>query len=213
MRLLNKNPGRTLFEIHHALNKSFPGLLTPDAGLILACLESYAQADPPESGLWRLRPQDEPAVRRSDLHEAREMVKRLGEKMGFTVSVPASRHTSKPGQISTSTPFTWQNQMGQAEIVFYIIASAAFGQILLDPPAQAGRQILVLPGSRANLSLYKIRSDPRLKEAVEKKWHFLKYRQLRLLEANPPEATAFLEHLSSDPLTSQQSQIRLPGFN
>jgi hypothetical protein len=86
VRLLNKNPGRTFRELEHSLFKTFPGLFTPEEVFVLACLESYAQQDPPESGLWRLADQDQPSQRRSDLQKAREMVERLGEKLGYQLS-------------------------------------------------------------------------------------------------------------------------------
>ncbi|MEN8172090.1 MAG: hypothetical protein ABFS03_04345, partial [Chloroflexota bacterium] len=63
VQLLIKNPNSSTQDLNTAVCASFPGLFTPNLSLIQTCLESYGQQNP-GTGLWNIRPQDEPAARR-----------------------------------------------------------------------------------------------------------------------------------------------------
>jgi hypothetical protein len=187
VRWLIKNPKRRLDEIETALCAAFPGLITPSSSLIQMILESYAA--PSESGppLWQIRPGEAPAKRREDLSAIRRGLERLGKKLGYV---------SK----GEEPPLTW---MSNDEPAYLLVpqASAVISRYLLHPQSMAPeRCILVVPGSRVNLILYKLRRDPRLAEAMASGWRLMKFRQLREMldqpELNPGE---FESLLNGDP--------------
>jgi len=190
---LIKNPGCTLLEADIAMCAQFPGLLTPGRALILATLESYGEQD--EDGGWHQRQNDTPTARRADLEEITQHLLELGERLGF--------------EAQEGPPLRWE-QDGQFRRAFYVIASAILGEVLFQgdhPPAQS---FVVLPGSRANLVMHKLHRDPRLREASEKGWRFLKFRQLRRLVESPMlTLQSFDEQVELDPLTYDEPQIML----
>jgi hypothetical protein len=203
VRTLQKNAGCTLVEIDVALCQSFPGLHTPDPDLIQMCLDSYGETVEPGSQAWRLRKEDKPSARREDLERARAMVRQLGEQLGFSVS--------RAGEISTTAvPYIWEEPRGSSRYVIYILASAAFGEIVLRGDTPPEKALIVIPGGRANLAAYKLRSNPVLRQEIDKGWRIVKYRQLRrLLEDRMLTRDNLDEQLTLDPLTYSATQIRL----
>jgi hypothetical protein len=212
---LLRHPGCHSLEIEAALNNAFPGLLTPDLELIHVCLDSYALEEPPGSDLWRLRPQESPAARRSDIEAAYEQLASLAKRLGYTME----------GQ-----PPVWVDEKGQPRFWFYLVASAVIGEIMLgkadNPPSPSASSIIVLPGGRANLVAYKLRHDPRLRAlcaGIEGSsginasapgaalgWRFLKFRHLRQMLDNLLLQRDNLEDiLAQDALTYTVPQMRL----
>ena len=185
-------------------------MLTPSLELINVCLDSYAEQDPPESGFYRLHPQDEPAARRQDIEDAYAHLQVLAERLGYS---------------QEGNPPVWLDGQGQPRFWFYPIASAVIGEHMLgkpgSPPTSASGSIIVLPGGRANLLAYKLRHDPRLAalcasleetptEAASSGWRFLKFRHLRQLLDHPMLLREnFAELLTQDPLTYSAPQMRL----
>jgi hypothetical protein len=201
------HPGCHSLELEAVLNKTFPGLLTPDLELIQICLDSYAVEEPTGSDLWRLRPQESPAARRSDLEAAHAQLNTLASRLGYTLE----------GQ-----PVVWVDEKGQPRYWFYLLASAVIGEIILgkadSPPSPPESSIIVLPGGRANLVAYKLRHDPRLRAlcagmenpANASGWRFLKFRHLRqLLDNLLLQRDNLDENLAQDGLTYTAPQMRL----
>jgi hypothetical protein len=195
VRTLLKSPGLPLSELDAALCAEFPGLLTPNPELLQVCLESYSEEDPPESGRWRLRPQDLPKARRDDLTEIGVLLDQIARQLGY--------------QAEGEDPLLWLDSQGRTAVVIHLLASAVVGQVLLSPPPPAPQRWIVIPGGRANLLAYKLAGDPRLKQAAER-WRFIKYRQVRYLAESPLLSLDFLdEQLSLDPLTYAAPQMRM----
>jgi hypothetical protein len=192
VRYLLRRPGRTLDVIDRALCSVFPGLLTPAQSLVVAALESYGEES---DGQWQLAAGDNPEARRKDLREMRDAVRALGIRLGFSVD--------------GDMPIRWLE--GEKPVLnFYVIASAVLGDVLLNAPSPAGRSLVVMPGRRAGLTLYKLERDPRFKQAMDDGWRFLKFRHIRRLAENhslTPES--FKELLDLDPLTVEQLQAPL----
>ena len=207
VRFLTKHPVCTLSDLQASLFESFPGLLTPDDDLIHACLESYAEPDPENETFWRLRQQDQPAQRRLDLNDVFEMLTTIGERLGLRVN--EKKIDSPQGR----TVVGWLDAFDQPLYWFYPIASAVLSDILLQgQQGEPGEHVIVLPGSRANLVIYKLRRDPRLAERCHPTgdWRFLKFRHLRWQLENPLLTRESLaESLELDPLTYSTSQLRL----
>ncbi len=76
--------------------------------------------------------------------------------------------------------------------------------------AGAKRGVIVLPGSRAGWVEYRLRSDPRLRNAVENGWLLVKFRHVRWLAQNDNLSQENLEELLAlDPLTNKDQQMPL----
>jgi hypothetical protein len=191
---LEKHPGASLRALETALNTAFPGLLTPPPDLLEAILASYAV---PADGLWSLRAEDSPAIRRQDLDEVMASLGALAARLGY-----ASTGEEKPVR-----RVLWM-EGGQTRCIFPVIASAVTGKLLRLPAETAVRRVLVLPGSRAGLLAYKLGRDPSLRSAAEGV-QVLKFRQLRRIAALDDLDRARWElELSGDPLEPPE-QLKL----
>jgi hypothetical protein len=194
VRMLQKSPGQRQAELDTALCRVFPGLSTPPAELIAAILESYGEV---QDGRWKLQSAELPAARRSDLEEARAMLRGLGERLGYTVA--------------GETPLLWTpGRFGQV-YYFYVIASSVISRHVLPAlPAPAGQVVMVFPGGRARLIAYKLRRDPRLREAL-KGVHLLKFRHLRALSERTGLTVEQWEGLldADPPFFEEAEQMRL----
>ena len=207
---LNTHPRKTFLEVDKALCEAFPGLHTPDLDLIRICLDSYGEQEPPESGLWSLRPQELPSVRWNDLISARDMLLNLGRQLGFHTNEGLPHTVVNIAGQNIVSPYFWLDEKGVVRYILYNLTSAAFGEIVLNNQFPASQSIIVLPGGRANLVAFKLRSDPHLRQEIEKGWRFLKYRHLRQLVDSPLVTRETIdEQLGLDPLTYSMPQIRL----
>jgi len=193
VRYLLRRPGHVLNQIDQTLCEVFPGLLTPSRSLILAALQSYGEE---QDGRWRISPNDQPRSRRKDLREIRAALGGLGRRLGYEIA--------KDGAVE------WRGANGRTELTFYPLASAVLGELLLSPGTPPAQSLVVLPGRRAGLALTKIERDPRLKQAVDDGWRFIKYRHVRRLAENLSLThESFAELLDLDPLTMDQLQAPL----
>jgi hypothetical protein len=196
VRYLIHHPGSTFENIDRNLWNNFSGLCTPGLDLLQMCLDSYGEQDPPESDHWVIRPADNPANRRAEIDLIHKQLQQLAERLGYTVQ--------------DDTGLVWVDKKKLPHYWFFIKASAVFSDIVLDSGLPAGRTLIVLPGSRANLVVYKQRCDPRMNQIAESGWRFLKFRHLRwLLETPLLLQDNFDEQLNNDPLTYTAPQQRL----
>ncbi len=202
---LLKHPGCTYEEIDAALCDSFPGLTTPDTEFIRVCLDSYGEQVSPESKKWHIHPQDTPSQRHTDLETTQADITQIADRLGLKWSIQTEDRT-KP-------TVRWMDKTGTFEYWFFPIVSALISEVVLyseQPPSQG---YIVLPGSRANLVIYKLSRDPRLSKIFNPssgKWRFLKFRHLRSLVENPLLNRENLDPLLGlDPLTYSTSQLRL----
>jgi len=194
VKYLSRHPGATQIQIESAINLEFQGLYTPQQAIIKNVLVSYAI---PLGTGWQLRREDSPSMRRKDLHSMRGVLESLGKRLDYQVSTAETAHH----------PLLWL-ESGQLTYVFYIIASAVIGALLLQGVDSGGTRCLVMPGGRAGLLSYKLERDPVLKQLANS-WQLLKYHQIRLL-ADDVSLTRqdWQKELSSDPVT-QPEQMRL----
>ena len=189
--------GGEAVEEHQVLNEVFealPGALTPGRGLVMACLTSYAHRN--EAGLWQLRAEDAFEARSDEVQAIQTDLRTLAGRNGFDVS--------------SVGPQEWRED-GRAVYLFVVLASAAVGPELLAPARPARRRFLVLPGGRAELLEFKLRRDPRLRQALlDGQWTIVKFRQVRRMLADQSLTRATLEPaLAGDPIEALQ-QLALP---
>lgn len=159
-------------DLETTLYPLFPGLLVPSQALITAVLESYALPVGGQPHQWQLRPEDEPNRRRTDLANAADGLKAIGQRMGF--------------RIQDGQPIGWLNEKDEPVYLFFLLASSIISPYVFQThPAPPQRCILVLPGGRTGLLGFKLRRDPRLSSAFQKGWRLLKFRHLRYLSEYP----------------------------
>ena len=194
LRLLASGEPVDEIELQVALYAALPGPLTPGRGLVLACLSSYAQ--PVDTGRWQLRPEDAPAARAMELRDIDALLRGLASRHGY--------------EAAGSDPQTWLDA-GEATYQFAVQSSAMLGPRLLAPGGRARRRFLVLPGGRAGLAEYKLRRDPRLRQALrDGNWVIVKFRHIRLMASDASLTRATLEPaLGADPIEASQ-QLALP---
>lgn len=196
VRYLIKHPGAPTLDIATHIYSCFPGLMTPDSELIQVCLDSYGNEDPPGSGNWKIRVSDLPSARRYDLENITILLKQVAHNLGY--------------QVEDQTPLIWRNAQGEIRFVCYSIVSGVIGEILLNHEYPAEKSLLVLPGGRSNLVVYKLAHNPRLQQVVDMGWRFIKFRQVRWLAKNPVMNEGTLnEQLTKDPLRYDIPQMPL----
>jgi hypothetical protein len=196
---LIKNPGSTFSNIDSVVCQYFSGLVPPPVELIQLCLDSYAFQDINDSNLWFIHEGDLPDRRRLDILEMKDLLMDLGSRLGFMVVTNDSESIIE-----------WINKTTSASYRIFISASAVLGKYLTTTPENIEKSLLVLPGSRSNLVVYKLTQNPYLQKYFDQSWLFIKYRHLRrLAESSTLNLGNLNEQLSLDPLTYSKPQIRL----
>jgi hypothetical protein len=186
----------TLPVLDKAVCESFQGLFTPDYNLVKECLESYSDSDSVKSGYPRIRTQDRPEVRHMGIMAIRSSLAMLGITLGFS---------SEDEQ-----PLIWRESNGDVAYVYYILSTAAFGNIIFSNPYPPTQSFIVMPGGRSRLTQYKLKHNARLRKEVDTGWRFLKFRHIRrLVDAPIINRDNLIEQLEIDPLSEDDPQLRL----
>ncbi len=199
------HPGCTAADVDQAVCAEFPGLFTPDVDIIRLCLQSYGQPITPGDQRWSIRPEDAPAERLSDTARIHHILHEIGIRLQFTITDRSS---------ATSKPYTcWSDDLSGKEYWFFTCTSAAIGEIVLHGEQPPGKGFVVIPASRTNLLVYKLRRDPRLNKAFNPSqgaWQFLKFRHLRSLHDSAMiDRDNWEQMLDLDPLTFTTPQLWL----
>ena len=196
VRQLIEFPGLTPLEYDTRLCQVFTGLLTPASELVHVCIQSYGEPVAPEDTRWQISKQDSPEARRADLSEISSALLQILHRLNCT--------------IEGDKPMLVYDSHGELLYAIHVIASAVICDIILTNPYAPVKSLLVLPGGRANLVAYKLQHDPRLRQAVEAGWRFLKYRQIRSLLQTPTLTRSSLDdQITQDSLTYDAPQLRL----
>jgi hypothetical protein len=182
-----------------AIYARFPGCLTPDSGLVAACLAAYGSETTP--GWWQLRAEDQTRPRTAERLEIAQHLSALGQRMGYR-SVKWD-------------PFDVAWFEGQTVRAAFAVRWQA---VVSDVPALGGagggaRMYLVIPGGRAALVSYKLVRNPLWQQAVEDDdWWFIKYRHIRQLVEQPEVDEYMLRTVVGlDPIVERET-AQLPLF-
>jgi hypothetical protein len=194
VKFLIANPLTTVPELDEHVCSTFRGLLTPEIEFVGVCADSYAEVEEASESL-ELRSEDQPGARIADIKEMQRILTEIGAKCGF--------HPQGERVI------TWKTPSGTVKYEFHLTASGVIGVRIAGSHNPSVRRYIVLPGSRANLVLFKIKHNPALKQAVEAGWEFIKFRHIRqLAEIRLLDGENIAAHLSQDPLTESNLQMR-----
>lgn len=183
------------FDMH--ICNQFPGNLTPDKLNVIMCLDAYAELVSPEDKLWRLRNQENPLNREADINEIRNLLMGIGEELGYKVEMTDNR-------------IYWLDDPIRSEFQFIIIYNAVLAEIAQTSGHSAKKNLIVIPGGRANLILFKLNHNPYLRNLVNEGWIFMKFRLVRKLSVIPNLTREdFTHQLTTDALVYQNPQLPL----
>lgn len=193
LRVLRLRGELTRVEVDEHVYAELPGLVTPDKRLILSCLQSYATEDPRE-GVWKLRPEDEPAARTADSLEIRRLLGKLGRRLEFDVK--HDKHLE------------WLDAQGEIIYAFCVLETAELGTALETVDVEP--VTFVLPGGRASLVAEKTNRDPRLRDLLQNRVGVIKFRHVRRLAVEIGLSRANLaERMAIDPPEYHDPQLPL----
>jgi hypothetical protein len=178
------------------LSESLTGFMTPPPALVEFCLRAYADWQR-ETDTWTLKTGETVEERDRDLDEITRLLLKVVEKLG----------TSLEGE----APLVWKLPGNHA--YRFWVSNTACAAAHSREPEDGIENVLVMPGSRAELLKYKLLRDPQLRGSLEQGWHFLKFRTLRSLAARPDLSPAVWQMmLDSDPIALEESmQLRMFG--
>jgi hypothetical protein len=182
-----------------AVHAQFPGVLTPEAKLVAACLRSYGYEMTPD--YWQLRPEDLPTARQAERQAIVESLVTLGQRLGYRATL------WEPFDVAW-----FQGQEPRA--VFVVRWQAVVGEALALSHQNAGaRPYLVIPGGRAALVNHKLIHNPLWQRTVDEAgWRFVKYRHVRQLVAQPEvDEYALRTIVGLDPIVEQEA-VQIPLF-
>jgi hypothetical protein len=186
----------------------FPGLQTPEPGLVEACLQSYASPASPIH--WQIRPGEALAQRGRDHTEMLTLLTNLGHRLGFRVWIGraelrnrqhgpalndlltvAERYMSIEDILPDATEHSqlmdiiWYENR-RASHVFEVEWTAMLGESVLRRGSRVGglRRYVVVPAERIDLLQVKMERMPLLRRRlIEDVWLFLRFDVLRDLAA------------------------------
>ncbi|MBW6466358.1 MAG: hypothetical protein K0B06_07645 [Brevefilum sp.] len=177
--------------------QALPGIFTPQDELILNCLSSYAELVEPQLHQWSLREAEHPAAREADKQAIEKSLDLIAQQLGFHVS---GKNTINWYDEHDSTP----------AYRFHILTSAILSPYLNVKAPPAHSNILIIPGSRANLLAFKRQRDPILKGRLDHDFLVVKYRLVRDFEVNPLlSRELFKDLIHADPPEYRATQLAL----
>ncbi len=146
----------------------FPGLLTPEEGVIDACLASYGLEVSPNH--WVLREEDQKEERERQRDETIAQLLKLGARLGYE---------AQPG--GGDFHVLWSEE-GETTYAFVVLWMATLS-FILGHRGEKFSHYLVIPEERSSLVRFKLKRNPLLKAVMERgDWQFVKRRHLvRLL--------------------------------
>lgn len=181
-----------------------PGLLTPDAGLIDACLRAYGHEL--ETGRWQLRAEDQPQTREAEQRRMIAGLLDLGQRLGYQAKALDGFDAAwLDGTISGGN---------RVRAAFVVRWQAAVSEALaLGDKAPGARLYLVIPGGRAELASYKLAHNPLWQATLDEAgWRFIKYRHVRQLMAQQEvDEYALRAIVGLDPIVEREA-VQIPLF-
>jgi hypothetical protein len=184
------------------------GLLTPEVELVEMCARAHADFN---NGAWTRRRVDAAQWRADALH----LVRRLGAHLGFQVVEDAGEfdliwriEKIIPGSASGSVP---AEQVSEDAYAFLVRAQVDFGELLAVRTAPL-QGLVVLPESLVELTLERLRREPRRLKKLERAG--LGFLRLPMMELLLNEAVATTPEFQlawglEPPLTQGQEQLQL----
>jgi hypothetical protein len=198
IQLIPERPQWVFQELYAELCHRFPGFLTPDKDLCMACLHSYAQRTYLGRLAYSLDLDELPQKREKEMQEIGALIKHIGSKLGFVMD--------------EGSPLTWYAPNNDPVYQFFITSNTVFSPILMERMQKRScTPVILFPASRSRLILEKQRRNPLLEETLAENWHLVKYRHIRKMgEQDLLSVQAWQDMLDADPpLWEPAAQLKL----
>jgi hypothetical protein len=181
-------------QVREEVYSLFPGLLTPDPGLVEEALHSYGQGSPEA---WRLRPPEE--VR----EEMIALLLRLGERLGFQAWAGA--------RLPRYADVAWREE--ETSYLFLVRQKVSLGDLCrwVEEGPKA-RHLILIPDERTSLLRLRLEGSPLIrKRLAESDWDFVKLGHLRSLAAQDEVDRHDLKKIVGllPPIESAEAQLPL----
>jgi hypothetical protein len=210
-----------------AIYPRFPDLLTPEAKLIEACLQSYTHEIGPDH--WQLRPEDQPENRERQRGQGVANLVKLGLRLSYGVGLSQAwrkrsweggtlvelLRNEDPG-VEPLSPFDvlWHEDK-EVRHAFVLLSMAALGLIPWhkDDIGEGINRYLVIPEERGDLASFRLDRSPWLRRAmVTGGWQFIKYRHLsQLVSASEIDRHDLKKIVGLRPII-EQDEAQIPLF-
>lgn len=208
--VLSTSPLSSTDAITRVVHALFPGLHTPDPGLLEVCLQSYARPASPIH--WQLRPGEALAQRTREHTEMLALLAQLGHRLGYQVWISRGELHNRqhgPGLLhALSSTERYMNaedllpdatehsqlidviwfEERRATHVFEIEWTAMLGESVLRRGTRAAgvQRFVVAPPERMGLIEAKVERLPHLaRRLAEDGWRFLRFDVVRELAQDP----------------------------
>jgi len=152
--------GRPLEEtgLVQSIYRRFNGPLTPDAGLVHACLKAYGEETSP--GHWRLHPSEREGAWQERMAAGVAVLLELGERLGYR-----ARRWEEEGSV------IWEEE-GRPWATFNLLVTASVAGFLphLEAPSPQPEirwRNLVIPAARTGLWQHKLNTQPWLARLIQ----------------------------------------------
>jgi hypothetical protein len=158
-----------------SIYRHFSGPLTPDVGLVRACLKTYGEETSP--GHWRLHPRERQEAWQERKNAGIRDLLALGERLGY--------HTRQKGK---GFDVAWEEE-GYPWAIFSLTATAHVAGFLPHPArtlpqAEIRWRNLVIPATRTSLWQHKLATQPWLPLMIKAGgWTFIKLEHVQTLAA------------------------------
>ncbi len=160
----------SLLELESKICSQLPGRETPESEVIRVCLDSYADPQEYQFGLFKLRLGESSSEREKDVEEMASLLEKCCQSFKLEVS-------------QADNVIEWLDK-GKCVYRFIILTTCVLMPYLSKfAPTNKEKNVLVFPGSHSRWLVYRMRQDTRLEQTLNGNWHLLKYRYLRWLAA------------------------------
>jgi len=191
IRVIQKPDDFTLEDVALKINLNRPGILPISFQQLQRLLNSYCEPQVNATDRWKIKNQELIISRKNDVSEIKKIINEIGGKLGYPVT--------------GDNPICWVSQQQTLNYQFFITASSIISQFQEKFEPENFEVVILFPGSRSDLLSYKLKNDPIYKRRFGK-FHYVKYRHIRLLHENPGLTQhAWVKMLDSDPAVWQES--------
>jgi hypothetical protein len=192
-------------DLYDAIYTRFEGALTPGQEAVTACIASYARQD--DAGEWRLRVEDECAGRQTEMRYVQQCVERLGERLRMKA------HVGRFGECALrDNDVVWESD-AEPPYLLRVVCDTVSAHLEIEAAlaSHMPQCVLVLPGGRSSLVLFRLRSSAPWREAVERQgWRFVKYRHVRrLMREEVVDRSSLLSIVGLDPIV-EHAEVQMP---
>ncbi|HAF48306.1 MAG TPA: hypothetical protein DCL08_03585, partial [Anaerolineaceae bacterium] len=135
--------------------------------------------------------------REAEVNKIRKILLDMGERLNY--------------KSRGDNPILWLDDLdGKPDYSFHVLSTAIVSKLIWENNGYTRTNVLVIPGSRANLLAYKKQRDPILGEILDHNFLTVKFRLIRDLDANALlTRDLFIEQIQIDPPEYRASQLAL----